>query len=140
AYSRSFQSDNADFTRDLANRQAGRAYDSVTAGVEGAREATRLGNQFASSQQAQAAGWAIDDAWRNGIVGTAQSAAAGAVGGVPGLIGGAVAGAASGALQGWQTSINNERGALTTAQQNAQNSALTENAVSNQLFDRDENR
>lgn len=140
AYSRGFQTDNADFTRDLTQRRANRSFDSQGLAIESARDATRLGNEFASSQQAQAAGWATDDAWRNGIIGTAQSAAAGAVGGVPGLIGGAVAGASSGALQGWQTSINNERGALTTAQQNAQNSALTENTLSSQSADRNANR
>lgn len=140
AYSRSFQSDNADYTRDLAQRQAGRSFDSAGMAIESAREATRLGNQFASEQQAQAANWATDDAWRNGIIGTVQGVAGGAVMGKgAGVAAGAIGGVAAGALSGWQTSINNERSALTTAQQNAQNSALTANALGNQITDKDAN-
>lgn len=124
---RAYQTEQADWGQRKSLRGNQVSYDAATRGIEAAQQSQNIAADFATSQQAQGADWAMQDAWRGAATGTAQGLAAGAGGGAllgpVGAVAGGVIGGVGGAVQGglriWETDIQNGRNAMLTAQSNA---------------------
>ena len=139
---RAFQSQNFAYSRDQALRANQLSMDATNRGLSANQQISDLQGDYATMQQAQGADWAMQDAWRKGLTNVGMGAVGGALAGPAGIAGGAVLGIANTALGAWDTSIQNERGALQVAQANAQsqkvldvNKGLTRaNADANKAF------